>query len=85
MTFRYAQFIFQVKTTARRTGFCGALTYSHLNTSHSLVIARFLCCCRRQQAGDALVEVEEEGDAVGVGGVGFFAAAGSVSGVYGGV
>jgi len=32
-----------------------------------------------------LVEVEEEGDAFSVGGVGFFTAAGLVGGVYGGV
>ena len=40
---------------------------------------------RRQQAGDALVQLEQEGDAFGVGGVGLFAAAGLVGGVYGGV
>jgi hypothetical protein len=39
----------------------------------------------RQQAGDALVEDEEERDAFGVGRVGFFATAGLVGGVYGGV
>ena len=44
-----------------------------------------LTFAQRQQAGDALVKVEEEGDAVGVGGVGFFATAGLVGGVYGGV
>jgi hypothetical protein len=39
----------------------------------------------RQQAGDTLVQLEQEGDAFGVGGVSFFAAAGLVGGVYGGV
>ena len=49
---------------------------------------RFFCifvCWRRQQSGDALVQLEEEGHAFGVGGVGLFAAAGLVGGVYGGV
>ncbi len=47
--------------------------------------ACFLDIWRRQQAGDALVQIEQEGDAFGVGGVGLFAAAGLVGGVYGGV
>jgi hypothetical protein len=45
----------------------------------------FLDCWRRQQAGDALVQIEQEGYAFGVGGVGLFAAAWLVGGVYGGV
>jgi len=44
----------------------------------------FGVCCR-QQAGDALVQLKQEGDAFGVGGVGLFAATGLVGGVYGGV
>ena len=43
----------------------------------------FLVGWRRQQAGDALVQLEQEGHAFGVGGVGLFAAAGLVGGVYG--
>ena len=46
---------------------------------------RFLGGWRRQQAGDALVQLEQKSHAFGVGGVGFFAAAGLVGGVYGGV
>lgn len=38
-----------------------------------------------QQASDALVQLEQRGHAFGVGGVGLFAAAGLVGGVYGGV
>ncbi len=53
--------------------------------SVDLFFSKFLDCWRRQQAGDALVQVEKEGDAFGVVGVGFFAAAGLVGGVYGGV
>ncbi len=45
----------------------------------------FLDGCRWQQVRDALVQLEQEGHAFGVGGVGFFAAAGLVGGVYGGV
>ncbi len=40
---------------------------------------------RGQQTGDALIKLEKEGHAFGVGGVGLFAAAGLVGGVYGGV
>ena len=47
--------------------------------------ACFLDAWHGQQAGDALVQLEEEGDAFGVGCVGLFAAAGLVGGVYGGV
>lgn len=45
----------------------------------------FLSSWRRQQAGDALIQLEQKSHAVGVEGVGFFAAAGLVGGVYGGV
>lgn len=45
----------------------------------------FLSSWPRQQAGDLLVQIEQEGHAFGVGGVGLFAAAGLVGGVYGGV
>ena len=47
--------------------------------------SRFLGGWRRQQAADALVQIEQKGAAFGVGGVGFFAAAGLVGGVNGGV
>ena len=59
--------------------------YSYSKTLYGLVFSCFLCGCRRQQACDALVQIEQEGHAFGVGGVGFFAAAGLVGGVYGGV
>ena len=58
---------------------------SYLLALFNFELAFFLNSWRRQQASDALVEVEEEGDAFGVGGVGFFATAGLVGGVYGGV
>ena len=50
-----------------------------------LGFACFLGDLRRQKASDALVQLEQEGHAFGVGGVGLFAAAGLVGGVYGGV
>ena len=45
----------------------------------------FLDGWRRQQAGDALIQLKQKRHAFGVGGVGFFAAAGQVGGVYCGV
>jgi hypothetical protein len=59
--------------------------HAYLSTFCSLGFRVFLCSWRWQQAGDALVQIEQEGHAFGVGGVGLFAAAGLVGGVYGGV
>jgi len=59
--------------------------HAHISTFCSLGFRFFLRSWRRQQASDALIKLEEEGDAFGVGGVGLFAAAGLVGGVYGGV
>jgi hypothetical protein len=60
--------------------------FGHNNEfSKDLAFRVFLGSCRRQQAGDSLVLLEQESDAFGVGGVGLFAAAGLVGGVYGGV
>ncbi len=65
--------------------FCVGFIYSYRSTFCSFGFSNFLNCWRRQQAGDALVEIEQEGHAFDVGGVGLFAAAGLVGGVYGGV
>jgi hypothetical protein len=64
---------------------CYLLFRSSLLTFCGFSFACFRVCWSRQQAGDALVQLEQEGDAFGVGGVGLFAAAGLVGGVYGGV
>ena len=61
------------------------LICSYLSTFCCFRFTRFLAGWRRQQTCDALVEDEEEGDAFGVGRVGFFAAAGLIGSVYGGV
>jgi len=58
---------------------------SYLSTFWRFGFPCFLRGWREQQAGYALVQLEQEGDAFGVGGVGLFAAAGLVGGVYGGV
>ncbi len=60
-------------------------TQSYLATLCRHGFSCFLSGWRRQQAGDALVQLEEEGHAFGVGGDGLFATAGLVGGVYGGV
>lgn len=59
--------------------------FQHLSTLYNFGFSRFLSPWYMQQAGDALVQIEQEGHAFGVVGVGFFAAAGLVGGVYGGV
>ncbi len=70
---------------------CNVLTFDIVSIrSYSITFCGFCFACfldiwRKQQAGDALVQVEEEGHAFGVGGVGLFAAAGLIGGVYGGV
>jgi hypothetical protein len=56
-----------------------------LSTFCGSCVSRFLHDWRRQEAGDALIQFEEEDHALSIRGVGFFAAAGLVGGVYGGV
>ena len=72
-------------STSCSLDFCVSVIYSYLATFCSFGFACFLDGWRRQQAGDALVQLEQEGYAFGVGGVGLFTAAGLVGGVYGGV